>query len=107
MRSGTPIRSDVNGHAWQASTLRIAGARPRALTVGQLIRSIVLAAASIAIVATIALEPVHHSAGNVAAGDRTAWDRSHVAASVIYSDERMALDQLGAAPSADRARRAN
>jgi hypothetical protein len=74
---------------------------------GQLIRSIVLVGASIAIVAAIALEPVHQGAGAGAANERTAWDRPHVAASVISSDQRMALDQLGAAPSADHVRHAN
>src|SRR5271170_7098086 len=42
MRSGKLIRSDIKSGAWQASPLRIAMARPRALNLGQLIRSIVL-----------------------------------------------------------------
>lgn len=107
MRSGTPIRFDIRSDAWRPSTLRVAPSRPRALNHGQLIRSIVLVAASIAVVAAIALEPVHHGAGDGAANDRSAWDRPHVGASVIFSDQRIALDQLDAAPSADSARHAN
>jgi hypothetical protein len=106
MRSGTLIRFDIGSHPWQASALRAAPSRPRALNHGQLIRSIVLVGASIAIVAAIALEPVHQAADDGSAGDRTAWDRPHVGASVIFSDQRMALDQLGTGPSADSAQHA-
>jgi hypothetical protein len=77
------------------------------LNTGQLIRSIVLAAAVLVSAVTIALEPTHHIGGDSAPNDRTAGDRSRVAASFIFADERMALDQPGAAVLADRARHPN
>jgi hypothetical protein len=107
MRFEALIRSDVKRAAWQTSPVRIAWGRPRALNVGQLIRSIVLVAASVAIVATIAFEPAHHSAGGGAPNERAASDRSHASLSFISPDGRIALDQPGAAPSADHARHAN
>src|SRR5208282_4490226 len=76
MRFEALIRSDIKRAAWQTSPVRIAWGRPRALNLGQLIRSIVLVAASVAIVATIAFEPAHHSAGGDAPSERAASDRS-------------------------------
>jgi hypothetical protein len=107
MRSESLIRSDMKRGARQPSPLRIAQGRPQALNLGQLIRSIVLVAASVAIVATIAFEPAHHSAGGGAPNEGTASDHSHAALSFISPDGRIAFDQSGAAPSADRPRHAN
>jgi hypothetical protein len=107
MRSERLIRSDIERAAWQTSPVRIAWGRPQALNLGQLIRSIVLVAASVAIVAMISFEPAHHSAGGGARNERAASDRSHAALSFISPDGRIALDQPGTAPSADRARHAN
>jgi len=107
MRSGTLTRPDITSGAWRASPLRTAASGRRVLSLGQLIRSIVLVAASVAIVAAIAFEPAQRSAGGGAPNDRTAWDRPRALASFIFPYQRMALDQPGAAPSADRARHAN
>jgi hypothetical protein len=101
------MRSDIEGAAWRANPVRIGMGARRVLNTGQLIRSIVLAAAVLVAAVTIALEPARHAAGDSAPNDRTAWDRSRAAVSFIFPDERMALDQPGAAALADRARYAN
>ena len=106
-RAEACMRSDIEGAAWRAIPVRIGIGAGRVLNTGQLIRSIVLAAAVLVAAVTIALEPPRHAAGDSAPNDRTAWDRSRAAVSFIFPDERMALDQPGAAALADRARHAN
>lgn len=106
-RAEACMRSDREGAAWRANPVRIGMGARRVLNTGQLIRSIVLSAAVLVAAVTIALEPAHHTAGDNAPNDRTAWDRARAAASFIFRDERMALDQPGPAALADRARHAN
>jgi hypothetical protein len=83
--------------------VHIGASHRRVLNLGQLIRSIVLAAVVLAAAVTIALEPAHHSASEGAPNERTASDRSRPAESFVVPDARIALDQPSAALSADRA----
>jgi hypothetical protein len=89
--------------AGQTNPVHVGASHRRVLNLGELIRSIVLAAVVLAAAVTIALEPAHHSAGDGAPNERTASDRSRPAEPFILPDARVALDQPGAAPSADRA----
>ena len=103
MRSEKSIRPDMKVAAGQTNPVHIGASHRRVLNLGQLIRSIVLAAVVLAAAMTIALEPAHHSAGDGAPNERTASDRSRPAESFIVPDARIALDQSGGALSADRA----
>jgi len=85
--------------AGQSNPVHIGASHRRVLNLGQLIRSIVLAAVVLAAAMTIALDPAHHSAGDGATNERTASDRSRAAESFILPDARIALDQPGAAAS--------